>query len=153
MITKTIAEAYELPIPAKAATAVKRFLEENDLKALPCGRYHLIGDSFVNIQECSLSPQKGNRMEYHERYADIQCVISGTEGYLFGALENCRVTDEYSPERDVAFIEAKATLFCSVSEGIALYFPPLEPHFACLIPHGETGGWVKKAVFKIDMNG
>ena len=140
-----------LPIPNDAVNYVKSFVSTHDLAALPDGKYPLEGDAFVNVMTVTTKPKSSNRMEYHEKYADIQCVISGAESFIGAERQATRPLTDYSAEKDVGFVEAddeSVTAF-TLNEGDIVFFPPREPHFACIA--AEKSITVKKAVFKIPM--
>ena len=151
MIIDKISGIGKLPISDEVATLVTEFIKNNDLNALPCGKYPLSGDHFVNIAELITRPQTGSRMEFHKKYADIQCILSGSERFLVTAPELATLTREYSEEDDVAFIESEQYNTFDVSEGLLIYFEPEEPHG----PGYATADGIcksKKAIFKIRMN-
>ncbi|MBQ9115540.1 MAG: YhcH/YjgK/YiaL family protein [Clostridia bacterium] len=151
MIINKISEIGELPIPAYIAELAAKFVKEHDLATLPCGRYELTGDSYVNVDESETRPQLGSRMEFHKKYADIQCIIRGHERFLVTAMEAGTITTPYSEERDIGFIEADQYNTFDITDGLFIYFEPGEPHGPCF----ATSKGVckcKKAVFKIRIN-
>lgn len=86
-------------------TAAYRWLRETDIKSLAAGSYPVMGDQVIaNVQEYTTFPETEGSFETHEKYFDIQYVVSGIE--RFGV---CRRDDlrerERIPENDLIFYE------------------------------------------------
>ena len=139
-----------LPIPVSAADAVAEFLKNNDLATVECGKYELGDGHFVNVSEADTVPHVVNRLEFHGKYADIQCIISGEEKFLLADLADSVITQPYSAEKDVGFVLAERVESAEVSAGSYIYFAPGELHGPGLA--AESGACAcKKAIFKIRM--
>ena len=128
MITNLISEIVSLPIPEAAVNAIADFINSNDLRAIPCGKYPLVGEHFVNIMELDTAPQTEKKLEFHGKFADIQCVISGNERFLLANTADSTITQPYSAEKDVGFVVANTVTTVDVSEDHFIYFTPGELH-------------------------
>ena len=145
-----IENVASLPISASAVKAVTEFLANNDLNTVACGKTELGDEHFVNICEADTVPHTVNRLEFHGKYADIQCIISGEEKFLLADLADSVITQPYSAEKDVGFVVANKVEAVEVSAGSFIYFAPGELHGPGLA--AESGECrCKKAIFKIRM--
>lgn len=62
--------------------AAYKWLEETDIAALPVGSYPILGDTVVaNVQEYTSIKWEEGSFETHEKYFDIQYVVSGKEQF------------------------------------------------------------------------
>lgn len=102
----TIAKKYNY-LEEKFLAAYK-WLEETDLAGLPVGSYPILGDQVVaNIQEyTSIKPEEGS-FETHEKFFDIQYVVSGKEQFGFCKRDGL-VVKERIEENDLIFYEEPA---------------------------------------------
>lgn len=101
------------------------FLNSNDLSKLAIGRYQLEGDSlFVNVSEYTTLNEEETRFEVHQKYADIQYLVSGEEKIGIVALTESTVTDPYNPEKDAAFLTTAENHYRLASpERFFIFFP------------------------------
>ena len=151
MIFDKISEINTLPIPEDVAKAVMDFIAANDLVTLPCGKYPILGDHFANVAEAETRPQVSSRMEFHGKYADIQCIICGNERFITTPMSAATITQAYSEEKDVGFVEADEYNTIDLDEGSFIFFAPGEPHGPGLATaSGITK--TKKVIFKISIN-
>ncbi len=68
----------------KHFAAAARFLETADIAALALGKHEIDSENvFVNIQEYT-QQEKEPAYEAHDRYADIQLVLRGSERFRWG---------------------------------------------------------------------
>src|SRR4051794_3704512 len=83
------------------------FLMENDLQALPVGKYEIENDKvFVMIQEYETKLIEDCRLEAHYSYTDIQYVIKGEERMVYTNKEDTEVVEEQK-ENDVMFLNGE----------------------------------------------
>ncbi len=98
-----IAEKYNY-LEEKFRAAYK-WLAETDIAALPVGSYPVMGDTVVaNVQEyTTILPSEGS-FETHEKYFDIQYIVSGEE--QFGVCKrDGLVVKQRIEENDLIFYE------------------------------------------------
>ena len=128
------------------------FIKKTDLSSLEKGRHEISGDEvYVMIQEYTTQPSGGKFMEAHEKYADIQIVVSGKEAIYYSAnAEGMALHQEYSAEKDcVLYSSDGPDTVCLMGEGDFVVFYPGELHIPCCELSGPSN--VKKAVVKVRM--
>ncbi|MBO5007054.1 MAG: YhcH/YjgK/YiaL family protein [Clostridia bacterium] len=110
-------------------------LRDTDFSVLEDKRYELEGEDFFFIT--SYETQEANDApEAHQKYIDIQCLISGTEKMNVGALEE--MTDEVMEKRgaDIRFYHGPTDTVTLVPGKFAVLFPgdAHAPNIACGAP-------------------
>lgn len=127
---------------AKAAA----YLQTVDLDSLAEGRYEIDGsDVFMTIVETALREETAAPLEAHDRYADVQIVICGTERFGWKNRGRCKPDkDGYRSDRDIVFFTDRPSCFLTLSAGEMAVFFPSDAH-APLI--GE--GTVRKCIVKV----
>ena len=76
----SIAEKYNY-LEEKFTCAYK-WLAETDIQSLAVGSYPIMGDTVVaNVQEYTTFPASQGSFETHEKYFDIQYMVSGREQF------------------------------------------------------------------------
>ena len=124
------------------------FLQSTNLNELELGKHVIDGEKvFALVQEYRPKPANVGKFEAHRRYWDLQYVAQGEEAMGWGRLADMEVTEEYSPERDVAFYRGPGT-FVTVPAGHFTIFSPQDVH----MPGVETvrSGDVRKIVVKME---
>ena len=152
MITNPIAKIVSLPIPEAAEKAIVEFINGNDLRTVPCGRYELTGEHYVNVMELDTVPQTENKLEFHGKYADIQCIISGKERFLLANTVDSAIIQPYSAEKDVGFAVANKVQTIDVTENNFIYFTPGELHGPG-IATDDGACRCRKVIFKVRIGG
>jgi YhcH/YjgK/YiaL family protein len=122
------------------------FLKTADLANLPLGIMELDGKNlYVNVQEINGRTPDLVPMETHEQYIDIQVPISGTEKMGWIARKNLKhQTEEYNPEKDVAFYVDKTENLVQVQSSEFVVFFPDDGH-----QPGIADGKLKKLIVKV----
>lgn len=122
------------------------FLATNDLNTIAPGKYTIDGENvFANIVEAPLKTAEVAKMEVHNNYLDIQICIKGKETFGWIKREACnKPIDEYNPEKDILFLEDKATTFFTLNEGEFAIFFPEDGHQPMI---GE--GNIRKCIIKV----
>jgi len=122
------------------------WLEETDLKALPCGRAEIAGErAFANLSENRLSREETG-FEAHRLYADIQLVLEGKERFLFGT-----ETEILPPNPGTDFYPCRVgrRIGFTLEPGEFAVFLPEEAHAPGIAP--EDADSCKKLVVKVRM--
>jgi YhcH/YjgK/YiaL family protein len=147
MIIDTLANAsYYSKLGNKIKSALN-FLQANNISKLSIGRHDIDGDTiFALVQTYETKPQCEGKWEAHRKYIDVQYVAQGQEKIGYANLDGLTITQEYSEENDVLFLEGKGDLL-SVPSGTFAIFTPQDAHMPCL--NFETKSPVKKVVIKI----
>lgn len=114
------------------------------------GSYPLCHDAFYNVMSAEL--KKDNAYEYHKKYIDVHCTVSGTEK-IDGAFFSLFLGDgKYSEEKDAGFFPDIPEKDCTfyVETGNCAVFFPYEAHKCLLLDdRGDSSRKIKKAVIKI----
>lgn len=128
--------------------SVLDFLRKNDLGTLADGRYEIDGSAvFVNLGDNALRAVEVADPEVHDRYIDIQVVISGSESFGWRDRATCVAPcAEMDTTRDIQFYHDRPTTLFSLTAGQFVVFFPGDAH-APLIGEGK----VRKCVFKVLM--
>jgi len=125
------------------------FLLNKDLKNLPDGRYEILDNEiYANVQSLKTKNQNLKKWEVHRDYIDIQYVILGQEKMGFGSLEDFNeITEEYSKEKDVEFLNGEKFNFINVQEGEFVIFYPNDVHAPMLSVRDDIE--IKKVIVKV----
>ena len=125
------------------------FLTNTDLKNIEDGSYEIDGNAiYANVQSLKTKPVEDKKWEVHRKYIDIQYVISGKEKMGYGILEDFNeITEKYSEEKDVEFLNGKKFNFIDVQEGDFVIFYPNDVHAPMLSVKEPTD--IKKVIVKI----
>lgn len=144
----SIAEKYNyLDDKFKAAYA---WLKETDLQSLSVGAYKIMGDDVIaNVQEYTTIPADTAFFETHEKYFDMQYIISGRE--MFGICKRDGLVEkERIAEKDLIFYhEPEDSGVALLEEGDLIIVAPEDAHK----PKGmvKEPGEVKKIVIKVSV--
>ena len=114
-------------------TAV-RWLQETDPEALEPGRTDIDGERVYAVMSENRVKPKEPVFEVHRRYADIQIILQGREGFLYGR-EGRELSGK--PENDVWFCEADRQVPFELEEGGVTVFLPGEAHAPGLYPEKD----------------
>lgn len=123
------------------------YIENNDLSALPVGKTEIDGkDLYVAVSEYETKDTPPT-FEAHDRYADIQVIISGNERIDWCERKDTTVAIEYNSEKDIVRLDADAFTKIRIGANQFAIFFPLDAHRPNLTD--EAKSTVKKAVFKV----
>ena len=127
------------------------FLKNTDLAHATLGRIELGGNTFANLSEYFAKEREGAPFEVHEKYIDVQYVVSGNELMDIAPLKDMTVTKQYDSENDYAlggvseFSELKAS-----NERFFIFFPT-DAHRPGL-KDGNDSVLIRKVVVKVPIN-
>jgi YhcH/YjgK/YiaL family protein len=123
------------------------FLRNTDLKTLPVGRQPL-GTNGCNVivNEAAPKTREVARLEGHEKYIDIQYMVSGEEfiGYVARARTTLKSNDE---PKDFQELNGTAELLTLRPGSFGIYFP--EDAHQPGIGTGAYTGLIRKIVIKV----
>ena len=142
---------YELYCPIhKNFKSAFEFLKKATREDLPVGRYELDGDNlFALVQEYDSKAVDMAKNEAHQRYIDIQHILSGTESLAFFDLRKGVAKTEYNDVKDVQFYEdCTQASHCILEAGEYAIFFPQDIHKPGMCINGVSTP-VKKVVVKI----
>lgn len=119
------------------------FLQE--LLEKPAGRYER-GGMFALVQEGTTVPAQAARLENHEKYIDVQYMVSGEEVVEWKSTKEAVRDTPYNEERDIAFYHGDGARI-TVKPGMFYIVYPEDGHKPCVHIHKPTS--YKKVVLKI----
>ena len=126
------------------------FLEKAASEDLPVGRYEIDGDRvYAMVQQYESKPFDAGLFEGHEKYIDVQFIISGIECIAFMDIAKATVETPYDPAKDAAFFENNPLAGKAVFEAgeYGIFFPH-DIHKPGRI-YGDAPCAVKKVVVKV----
>ena len=134
--------AFDYARLGKHFAAAVRFLETVDFAALALGKHEIDGENvFVNVQEYT-QQEKEPAYEAHDRYADIQLVLRGSERFRWGYGVPGSLKGDF---RAVSGVEDAVEF--TLRENQLVVFLPGEAHAPCLPEKGPA--LCRKAVVKV----
>lgn len=125
------------------------FMKNQDLVNLAPGKYPIDGEEvFATITEIVDKPFEDTKWESHQKYIDLQYVISGQEKMGKAAVAGAKVINPFMPPKDVANYEiSDGKLYLATSKEYFLFFPS-DAHRPNIKVNEEK---VKKLVIKISV--
>lgn len=114
------------------------------------GRYELENGTFALVQEYKTRDTSQEKLESHQKYIDIQCILDGQEAIEVTAVKGLEVCDIYDAEKDIAFYKdgiKEKTLNLKMTKGTFVVLYPEEAHKPRVsISHPED---IRKIVIKV----
>ena len=100
------------------------------MAALPLGNTPIDGDEvFANVQAYTTLPDADAPFESHEKYFDLQFVVSGEERFGYAPRDLCKPAMAYDADRDLVFYEEPAESGCIILKaGDFAIVPPEDAH-------------------------
>ena len=125
-------------------------------KDLPVGKYVFEdsskvqeGDLWISVQEYETKPREEKKFEGHQKYIDIQFIVSGKEVMEVSDLTRMTEKSDYDAAKDVQFFNPKAdTTKLILQAGDWAIFFPEDIHMPGVSPE-EGNVAVKKIVAKV----
>ena len=138
--TKTLAKGIE-------------YLRRTDFSGMGPGKYEIEGElMYALVQEMHTEAKELRKPEAHDRFVDIQYLISGI-GERIGVSRrqsDAVPSEDYLCSRDVAFFtEVKDEVDLILRPGMFAVFFPDDVHRPCCAVD-DAGGSIKKVVIKIN---
>ena len=124
------------------------FLAAANLAALETGRHVIDGDRiYATASGYQTRPLAEGKWEAHRRYIDIQVIVAGQERIGCAALAGRAVSQPYSAEQDVLFLDVVQGDELLLSAGDFAVFWPEDAHRPCMaVGQPEP---VRKVVVKV----
>jgi YhcH/YjgK/YiaL family protein len=125
------------------------FLARPDLKDLPAGTCPIDGKRvYAMIAKGAGRRRDEGRLEIHERYIDIQVVLSGTDEMGWKPRSACRVAaGAYDAAKDMQLFTDPPEAWVAVQPGRFAIFFPADAHLPMVSP-----GELHKVVIKVAVN-
>jgi YhcH/YjgK/YiaL family protein len=137
-------------ISPRLKTALE-YIAKTDFSTMEPGRYELDGANlFVLVQAYDSLVKEQGKWECHRKYIDIQYIAEGIEQIGFTNIDDMKVTTEYNPEKDVAFLSGDGD-YVTLKKGSYGIFFPEDAHQPKIAP-GDIPAAVKKVVIKVKVD-
>ncbi|WP_179413439.1 YhcH/YjgK/YiaL family protein [Mucilaginibacter sp. E4BP6] len=123
------------------------FMKNQDLKNLAPGNYPIDDkNAYATITNNPSKTLETAKWESHQKYVDLQYVISGEEKIGVAPVSTATIIKPYNPAKDAANYTADGTYYIATPSQFFLFFPP-DAHR----PNIKVDGYdtVKKLVIKI----
>jgi biofilm protein TabA len=123
------------------------FIRKKEFLNLAPGRYEIDGnDVYAVISEYKTKAIKECSWEAHNKYTDIQLLISGEEKIGFASRQQQKIINPYDAEKDILFLEGKGN-FAELTPGMFMVLTPQDSHMPGIMI--EEPVQVKKLVIKL----
>lgn len=131
---------------------IAAYLKTVDLMALPVGRYPIPGtEAYFMIQEYTTRMPEEGGWESHQRFIDIQCILSGEEYMGWAPVEDMEADGEYDTAKDLQIYKRKeGTTAVIVREGQFGLFLPADAHMPGCAVQAPTHN--RKMVIKVPVS-
>ncbi len=108
------------------------YIATTDFTSLEMGVHKIEGDAvFAILQAYDTKAEEECKLESHQKYIDIQYMISGEEYVGVTPLTNQEVTEDLLQESDVVFYKGKGEKI-KLSAGSFMVFYPNDVHAPCI---------------------
>lgn len=106
------------------------FLRSHDLASLPEGTVEIAGkDIYASVQHYTTGTPEACRFESHEKYFDVQMVVSGEEAFGYAPRQGLTVSVPYSEENDIVFYkEPEKSSSVTLQAGDFIIVAPEDAH-------------------------
>jgi biofilm protein TabA len=134
---------------SKGVVKALRLLKNGQLAQQEDGRYEVDGDDlFYTVSSYTSKPIDECRFQTHEKYIDVQALLSGQESLGYLCEGDLSPQTPYDGTRDIAFYETPDQYSCiAFYEGMFCVFYPQDGH----MPGGQldSPSDVKKVIVKV----
>jgi YhcH/YjgK/YiaL family protein len=146
MILDVIENLHKYSVLNKGFARAMEFLLRSNLKELPVGKYEIDGDRIYAMVSRETGRRKEDALlETHEKYIDIQLVLSGTDTMGWKSKSLCKnPTGAYDPEEDIQYFADVPDAWIATHSGSFVIFFPEDAHMPLI-----SSGQLHKVVVKI----
>ena len=125
------------------------FLKSHELDTLAAGRYDIDDDNlFASVSEYTTQSPSEKHYEAHQKYVDIQYVISGKERIgISPVTDTTKTFQAYDAGKDIGLYAVKTVKTYPATPAVFFIFFPSDAHEPGLDPGEKTE--VKKVVIKL----
>jgi len=130
MILDTLENFYNYRSLNTGFDKVIEFILRKDLKELPVGKYEIEGEKIFTIVDKGVGRKKeDSQLETHEKYIDIQLVLSGVDNMGWKAKAGCKLpSTDYDPKKDLQFFKDLPDIWFPCQNGMFIIFFPEDAH-------------------------
>ena len=123
------------------------YIHNYDLARLDIGRHTIVEDDiFAVVSEYETKEADDTKWEAHQKYADIQILISGEEKIGVATPKGMKVNTPYNAEKDIEFYDGKGDYVILRPGNFAVLFPS-DAHLPGVAVDEKVK--VKKVVIKV----
>jgi len=146
MILDILENAHRYLVMNNGFAKAVEFLQRPELQELPVGRYEIDGERVYAMVSKDFGIKKEDtHLETHEKYIDIQLILSGTDDIGWKPKSLCtQPSGEYDPESDLQFFADTPNTWLSIESGEFAIFFPEDAHMPMI-----SSGKIHKVVVKI----
>jgi YhcH/YjgK/YiaL family protein len=146
MILDVLENAHRYLVMNKGFAKAVEFLLRPELKELPVGKYEIDGERVFAMVSKDMGLKKEDALlETHEKFIDIQLVLSGTDNIGWKPKSLCKQpSGEYDPNSDLQFFTDTPNTWLSIESGEFAIFFPEDAHMPMI-----SSGKIHKVVVKI----
>ncbi len=146
MIIDSLKNSDRYAVLSPAMSQAFDFIRRSDLAALADGKYEICGnDVFLTVGSHDLREPDDAPLEVHDKYIDIQIVLSGRETFGWAARPALvAARGEFDTQKDIQFFDDTPSLRFTLEAGEFAVFFPSDAH-APLIGSGR----VRKCIIKV----
>jgi biofilm protein TabA len=146
MILDILENAHRYLVMNNGFAKAVEFLQRPELQELPVGRYEIDGERVYAMVSKDFGIKKEDtHLETHEKYIDIQLILSGTDDIGWKPKSLCtQPSGEYDPESDLQFFADTPNTWLSIESGEFAIFFPEDAHMPMI-----SSGQIHKVVVKI----
>ena len=127
------------------------FLRNTDFAHTALGRIELGDNMFATVSEYLPKDRESTLFEIHQKYIDIQYVVSGKELIDVAPLKNMTVTKPYHSENDIAFGDVTGFSEIRMSPERFLILFPADAHRPGM-KDGKDSVLIRKVVVKVPVS-
>ena len=133
---------------SKKVDAAIELVKQQDINALPVGRYELTDGSYYMVQEYITKKEHHCKLESHKKYIDVQWVLKGKEKIKTYSVDKLDPETSYDFEKDVVFWKPVDDMMnMQLCDGSYIVLYPGDAHMPCIMS-GEQDT-VRKIVIKV----
>lgn len=126
------------------------FIRTNDCSSLEDGKIEIDGDNiFAKVERYNTKDPETANFEVHQKYIDLQYIVSGSENIGFVLADYLDVVETYDAEKDVELLNGDGD-FVQVNDGEFVIFFPDDAHMPGIWVDGSEP--VHKIVIKIKVD-
>jgi len=146
MILDVLENAHRYLVINKGFAKAVEFLLRPELKELRVGKYEIDGERVFAMVSKDMGLKKEDALlETHEKFIDIQLVLSGTDDIGWKPKSLCKQpSGEYDPNSDLQFFTDTPNTWLSIESGEFAIFFPEDAHMPMI-----SSGKIHKVVVKI----
>ncbi|WP_342438654.1 YhcH/YjgK/YiaL family protein [Paenibacillus sp. FSL L8-0436] len=126
-----------------------QFLRDTDFAGMAAGRHDVNEEMFYFINEYETKDAGDCFWEAHRINLDLHYILEGTERIGYSAIEQLKVRDEYSPEKEAVFFTGALVSAVTAGPGALVVCYPQDGHMTG-IEAGKKEA-VRKVVLKIKL--